>query len=118
MIMSEKAYYFEVGIENFDENIKGQPLFYGIPYETTDENTGEFQTLNEAFNYVTEYIKNGVNTTYGLIFEVDVSNEEYNSIYNGISNYYDYSYMFEGKLKYSAYKNENGEYITICNDTK
>lgn len=115
--LTKKAYYFEVGIKDFDEEIERQVPFYGIPYETTDENTGECQTFDEAFDYVTKYIKKGVNTTYGLIFEVAVSDEEYNNIYNGMSDYYDYSYMYEGKLKYSAYKNEKGEYITAYDDT-
>lgn len=114
---NRKAYYFEVGVKDFDAEIDRPVPFYKIPYETVDENTGECQTFDEAFGYVNRYIKNGVNSTYGIIVEVDVTEDEYNNIYNGMSDYYDYSYMYEGKLKYSAYKDKNGDYVVAFDDT-
>ena len=114
--MSKKAYYFEVGEEDI-EGLNRDVPYYGIPYKTMDDNLGMCQTFDEAFGYVNRFIKNGVNLTYGIIVEVDVDDEDFDNIYNGWSDAYDYSYMKTGKLKYSAYKNENGEYITAYDDT-
>lgn len=111
--LSKKVYYWEVGVEDKNE----EPIpFDKIPYGTFEENTGEFKTLKETLDYVTNYIKMGKNTTYGIIAEVEVDEEEYNTINNGTSDLYDYSNMFTGKLKYSAYKDKNGKYIVVFDE--
>lgn len=111
-----KAYYFEVGVED-EEGLDRPVPYFKIPYKTMDENLGMCQTFNEAFDYVTNYIKDGVNTTYGIIVEVLVDEEDYNNIYNGWNDAYDYSNMKSGKFIYSAYKDNNGEYIVAFDDT-
>lgn len=111
-----KAYYFEVGVED-NEGLDRQVPYFEIPYETMDENVGMCQTFSEAFDYVDNYIKNGVTTTYGIIVEVDVDEKTYNSIYDGWSDSYNYYNMKEGKLRYSAYKDKTGRYVVAFDDT-
>ena len=104
---AKKAYYWEVGVEDVDNELDRDVPFYEIPYKTVDENVGECKTFDEALNYVNKYILDGIDGTYGIIIEVDVDDEEYNSIVSGMSDMYDYNVMQYGKLKYSAYKKDS-----------
>lgn len=114
--LTKKAYYFEVGVED-NEGLDRKVPYFGIPYKTMDENLGMCKTFDEAFDYVENYVKNGVNKTYGIIVEVDVSEENYNSIYAGWSDAYDYYNMSTGKFRYSAYKDDKGQYVVAYDDT-
>ena len=104
----KKAYYFEVGVKTDKENSEGRIVkAFKFDFNLIDENYGETQTLKEALEYVEDYVNFGVKGTYGVIFIVDVEDEEYNMIYNGFSDAFEYSNFFDGQLLYSVFKESN-----------
>lgn len=104
----KKAYYFEVGVKTDKENPEGRIVkAFKFDFNLIDENYGETKTLKEALEYVEDYVEFGVKGTYGVIFIVDVEDEEYNMIYNGFSDAFEYSNFFDGQLLYSAFKESN-----------
>lgn len=104
----KKAYYFEVGVKAEKENSEGRFVEpFKFNFNLIDENYGETQTLKEALEYVEDYVQFGVKGTYGVIFIVDVEDEEYNTIYSGFSEAFEYSNFYDGELLYSVFKENN-----------
>lgn len=101
----KKAYYFEVGVKTEKEDSEGRFVkVFEFDFNIIDENYGETQTLKEALEYVEDYVQFGVNGTYGIIFIVDVEDEEYNMIHSGFSDAFEYGNFFDGQLLYSVFK--------------
>lgn len=112
----KKAYYFEVGIRTSQDDLEGRTMeIFPFEFKIIDENYGETKTLAEAMDYIEDYVKNGVEGTYGIVSLVDIDEEEYESIYNGFSEGFEYGNFFEGKVVFSEYK-ENNEIIVNCNN--
>lgn len=112
----KKAYYFEVGIKTSQDDLEGRIIQeFPFDFKIIDENFGETQTLSEAMNYIEDYVKNGVEGTYGVVSLVNIDEEEYESICNGFSDNFEYGNFFEGKVVFSEYK-ENNEVIVNCNN--
>lgn len=112
----KKAYYFEVGIKTSQDDPEGRVIQeFSFDFKIIDENFGETQTLSEAMNYIEDYVKNGVEGTYGVVSLVDIDEEEYESICNGFSDEFEYGNFFEGKVVFSEYK-ENNKVIVNCNN--
>lgn len=112
----KKAYYFEVGIKTSPDDPEGRTMeIFPFDFNIIDENYGETKTLMEAIYYIEDYVKNGVEGTYGVVSLVDIDEEEYENIYNGISDGFEYDNFSEGKVVFSEYK-ENNKVIVNCNN--
>jgi len=112
----KKAYYFEVGVKTDENDPEGRNVEnFHFEFKIIDENFGETKSLMEAMYYIEDYVKNGVDGTYGIVSQVDVDEEEYEGIYNGFSEGFEYNNFFEGKVVFSEYK-ENNKIIVNCNN--
>lgn len=112
----KKAYYFEVGVRTSQDDLEGRTIDkFPFDFKIIDENYGETKTLAEAMYYIEDYVKNGVEGTYGIVSLVDIDEEEYESIYNGFSEGFEYENFFEGKVVFSEYK-ENNKIIVNSNN--
>ena len=75
----KKVYQYEVGIllDKDDEEYEAYACVWDKKYGYYDEDWGIELSLEEAKKYVQEYVEDGVNTTYGIVSEIEVSDEEY-----------------------------------------
>ncbi len=112
----KKAYYFEVGVKTDKNDPEGRNVeIFPFEFKIIDENFGETKSLMEAMYYIEDYVKHGVNGTYGVVSQVDIDEEEYESIYNGFSDGFEYGNFFKGRVVFSEYK-ENNKIIVNCNN--
>ena len=114
----KEVFYFEVGVKCDNDNEEGRRINnFRFNFNIIDENKGETKNITEAVNYVDDYVKFGVNGTYGVVVKVLVTKEEYESIYNGFSELFDYNNLSTGELVLAEYL-ENGKVITIYKNYK
>lgn len=113
-----KAYQFEVGVmlNKEDEEYECYSCSWDKKHGYYDENTGFTKTYEEVYNYVKNYVESGVRNTYGIISEITISKEAFDSIYNGFSERINMNYDLE-KIIYSLYQNEEGQIIEDFVDT-
>lgn len=80
-----KVYQVEVGVllnEN-NEDYESYNIVYDKKYGYYNENIWFCKTLEKAKESALEYVKNGVEKTYGVISEIDIDNENVYISLNG-----------------------------------
>lgn len=100
-----EIYQFEVGIllQEDDEAYKN---VWDFKHSYYNENWGFAKTYEEAKDYVDSHIEDGCNNSYGIISKLEVTYEEYKSIYNGWSDSIDLDYDLNN-IVYNACKKDN-----------
>lgn len=100
-----EIYQFEVGIllQEDDEAYKN---VWDFKHSYYNENWGFAKTYEEAKDYVDSHIEDGCNNSYGIISKLEVTYEEYKSIYNGWSDSIDLEYDLNN-IVYNACKKDN-----------
>lgn len=108
------GYLFVVGI-TYDKDIRpnaDEYEFYDypkskIPWKIMDENCGATKTYEEAHDYVSSYIENGVDGTCGIVAKYLMDKEDYDSIEGGWYDGFDFSALDDAEFLYSAYKKDD-----------
>lgn len=101
------AYQFEVGI--LDKHYgEGYDCVYDRKHTYYNENYGFEKDYISIKKYVENYIKTGGIDAYGIISKIKVTKEEYNSIYNGWSDYIDMDFSVKSVI-YNAFQNKEGK---------
>lgn len=100
-----EIYQFEVGIllQEDDEAYKN---VWDFKHSYYNENWGFAKTYEEAKDYVDTHIEDGCNNSYGIISKLEVTYEEYKSIYNGWSDSIDLDYDLKN-IVFNAYKKDD-----------
>lgn len=85
-----------------------------------DENKLTFLTYKEAENYANEYIDDGVNTTYGIVYSefCKITDEELQEIKDYAYCEYSLEPPEHDTTLYFAYKKDNGETKIVKGDNK
>lgn len=110
----KKVYQYEVGIllDKDNEEFEDYSTVYDKKHGYYNEDWGVELTLEKAKEYVKDYVDDGVDKTYGIVSELEISDEEYEEILEDIENngYYDTSnFVLEYSLDivcYSLYKDK------------
>ena len=107
-----EAYQFEVGVllDKDDPEYECYNEVWDYKNGYYNENWGFTKKYDEALEFIDNYVKNGNNNTYGIISFIKVTEEEFNSIYNGSSEIIDMDYDL-GNVICSKYKNKDNEII-------
>ena len=63
-----------------DEEYEHYSQVWDKQYGYYDEDRGVELSLDDAKKYIQSYVNGGVNSTYGIISELEVSDEEYESL--------------------------------------